>query len=276
MEIGQYNELEVKSKAMIGVYLTDGQDDVLLPKKYIDEMPEVGDHLRVFIYLDNDNRPIATTLTPNAVVGDFAFMLVKEVNEHGAFLDWGIAKDLFVPFAEQRMDMRVGGNYLVYVFIDDHSQRIAGTTKWHKHISKEHTLQEDDEVQLLIAEKTELGMRAIINNSNEGLIFANEIFGELKFGDKRRGYIKAIREDGKIDLRLQPKGYEQVEDSKFLILHYLKTNNGKISLGDKSPAEAIYSELKMSKKNFKKTIGGLYRDRLILLGDYEISLIESE
>lgn len=276
MEIGQYNELKVKSKAMIGVYLTDGAEDVLLPKKYIDEMPEEGDEMRVFVYLDNDNRPIATTLNPNAVVGDFTFLEVKEINHHGAFLDWGIAKDLFVPYAEQRVDLKIGKEYLFYVFIDDESNRIAATTKWNKYISKDHNLKEDDEVGLLIAERTDMGYRAIINNSAEGLIYKNEIFGDLKIGERRRGYIKTIREDGKIDLRLQPKGYEHVEDSKYVILNYLKNNDGRLELGDKSPAEEIYSLLKMSKKIFKKTIGGLYKDRLINIGDFEISTLTTD
>ncbi len=276
MEIGQYNELKVKSKAMIGVYLTDGAEDVLLPKKYIDEMPEEGDEMRVFVYLDNDNRPIATTLNPNAVVGDFTFLEVKEINHHGAFLDWGIAKDLFVPYAEQRVDLKIGKEYLFYVFIDDESNRIAATTKWNKYISKDHNLKEDDEVGLLIAERTDMGYRAIINNSAEGLIYKNEIFGDLKIGERRRGYIKTIREDGKIDLRLQPKGYEHVEDSKYVILNYLKNNDGRLELGHKSPAEEIYSLLKMSKKIFKKTIGGLYKDRLINIGDFEISTLTTD
>ena len=276
MEIGQYNELKVKSKAMIGVYLTDGAEDVLLPKKYIDEMPEEGDEMRVFVYLDNDNRPIATTLSPNAVVGDFTFLEVKDINHHGAFLDWGIAKDLFVPYAEQRADLKIGKEYLFYVFIDDESNRIAATTKWNKYISKDHNLKEDDEVGLLIAERTDMGYRAIINNSAEGLIYKNEIFGDLKIGERRRGYIKTIRDDGKIDLRLQPKGYEHVEDSKYVILNYLKNNEGKLELGDKSPAEKIYSLLKMSKKVFKKTIGGLYKDRLINIGDFEISTLTTD
>lgn len=276
MEIGQYNELKVKSKAMIGVYLTDGAEDVLLPKKYIDEMPEEGDEMRVFVYLDNDNRPIATTLNPNAVVGDFTFLEVKEINHHGAFLDWGIAKDLFVPYAEQRVDLKIGKEYLFYVFIDDESNRIAATTKWNKYISKDHNLKEDDEVGLLIAERTDMGYRAIINNSAEGLIYKNEIFGDLKIGERRRGYIKTIREDGKIDLRLQPKGYEHVEDSKYVILNYLKNNDGRLELGDKSPAEEIYALLKMSKKVFKKTIGGLYKDRLINIGDFEISTLTTD
>ena len=276
MEIGQYNELKVKSKAMIGVYLTDGAEDVLLPKKYIDEMPEEGDEMRVFVYLDNDNRPIATTLSPNAVVGDFTFLEVKDINHHGAFLDWGIAKDLFVPYAEQRNDLKIGKEYLFYVFIDDESNRIAATTKWNKYISKDHNLKEDDEVGLLIAERTDMGYRAIINNSAEGLIYKNEIFGDLKIGERRRGYIKIIRDDGKIDLRLQPKGYEHVEDSKYVILNYLKNNEGKLELGDKSPAEKIYSLLKMSKKVFKKTIGGLYKDRLINIGDFEISTLTTD
>lgn len=273
MEIGKYNLLRVKSQSMIGLYLTDGENDVLLPKKYVKGHPSVDDEIEVFVYLDNENRPIATTLQPFACVGDFVFMTVKDVNAHGAFLDWGIAKDIFVPYSEQREDLQNGKQYLVHIFIDDYSGRITATTKWGQYIEKDSDLEVDDEVQILIAEETDLGFKVIIENKFEGLIFKNEIFGEVKPGDIQRAYIKNIRFDKKIDVSLQPIGYHHVEDFKQIILHHLKMNNGILDLGDKSPAESIYSKLKMSKKNFKRTIGGLYKDRVITVGDLEIRLV---
>ena len=273
IQIGKYNELTVKAKATIGLYLTDGQEDVLLPKKYVPEGTETGDDLEVFVYLDTDNRPVATTLKPFACVEDFAFLTVKDVNEFGAFLDWGIAKDIFVSYAEQRGKMIVGEEYLVYLFIDNVSGRIAATTKWIKYIDDNTSdLQVGDEVELLIAEKTELGFKAIIDNQFEGLLYMGEVFGDMYVGDMRRGYIKLIRDDGKIDLRLQPDGYGHVEDTRHVILKELEFNKGVLPLGDKSQPEDIYKQLKISKKIFKKTIGGLFKERLITISDFEIKL----
>jgi len=216
IEIGKYNELRVKSKADIGLFLTDDIDDVLLPIKYVEEGTHIGDMLDVFVYLDNDNRPIATTLKPFACVGDFAFLTVKDVTAHGAFLDWGIAKDVFVSFSEQRDEMKPGEKHLVYLFIDDFSGRIAATAKWGGYVDHNTSeLQEGDEVQLLIADETELGFKAIINNQFEGLLFRNEVFDKIEPGDIRRGFIKSIREDGKIDLRLFREGYEHIQSMLF-------------------------------------------------------------
>ncbi len=274
LEIGQYNNLEVKTKATIGLYLTDGEDDVLLPVKYVPQGTEVGDTLDVFVYLDNENRPVATTLKPFATVGDFEFLTVKDVNDHGAFMDWGIAKDVFVSYAEQRGEMIVGKKYLVHLFVDDVSGRIAATTKWIKYLNDDISeLETGEEVELLIAEKTEMGYKAIINNRYEGLIYKNEVFEEINIGDKKRGYIKNKRDDGKIDLRLQPDGYGHIEDTKLIILKQLELNKGVLALGDKSSPEDIYRQLKISKKAFKKTIGGLFKERKITISDNEIKLI---
>ena len=274
LSIGQYNNLEVKTKATIGLYLTDGEDDVLLPVKYVPHGTEVGDTLDVFVYLDNENRPVATTLKPFATVGDFVFLTVKDVNDHGAFMDWGIAKDVFVSYAEQRGEMVAGSKYLVHLFIDDVSGRIAASTKWSKYLDDDTSeLEPGEEVELLIAEKTEMGYKAIINNRYEGLIYKNEVFEEMNIGDKKRGYVKNNRDDGKIDLRLQPEGYGHIEDSKLIILKKLELNNGVLSLGDKSSPDDIYHQLKISKKVFKKTIGGLFKERKITISDYEIKLI---
>jgi len=277
MEIGKYNRPEVKAKADIGLYLTDGREDVLLPKKYVPEGTKEGDVLDLFIYLDNENRPIATTLKPFACVDEFAYLTVKEVNEHGAFLDWGIAKDLFVSYAEQRMKMIVGEKYLVYLFVDDFSGRIAATTKWIKYIESDTSaLKASDEVELLIADKSDLGFKAIVNHRYEGLIYKNEIFGEINTGDIKRGYVKLIRDDGKIDLRLQPEGYSHIEESAHILLKQLESNNGVLPLGDKSQPEEIYSRLKISKKAFKKAVGGLFKERLITISDFEIKLVEKQ
>ncbi|MBP6649864.1 MAG: hypothetical protein KA281_09895 [Bacteroidia bacterium] len=275
IEIGKYNKLRVKSTSTIGMYLNDGETDILLPGKYVPEGTSTGDLLDVFVYLDNENRPIATTLKPFACVGDFAFLKVKDVNAHGAFLDWGIAKDVFVPYAEQRTGMVKGEKYLVYLLIDKVSERISGTSKWAKHIAKDPDYEEGDEVQLLIAEKTELGFKAIIDNRYEGLVFANEVFSPLEPGNSVRGFIKAVREDGKIDLRLQAKGYDAVQDAMNTIVESLKLNSGILSLGDKSTPEEIYKRLNMSKKIFKKAIGGLFKDQRINLSDFEIQLLEN-
>jgi len=275
IEIGKYNKLRVKSTSTIGMYLNDGETDILLPGKYVPEGTSTGDLLDVFVYLDNENRPIATTLKPFACVGDFAFLKVKDVNAHGAFLDWGIAKDVFVPYAEQRTGMVKGEKYLVYLLIDKVSERISATSKWAKHIAKDPNYEEGDEVQLLIAEKTELGFKAIIDNRYEGLVFANEVFSPLEPGNSVRGFIKAVREDGKIDLRLQAKGYDAVQDAMNTIVESLKLNSGILSLGDKSTPEEIYKRLNMSKKIFKKAIGGLFKDQRINLSDFEIQLLEN-
>ncbi|HNP99188.1 MAG TPA: S1-like domain-containing RNA-binding protein [Bacteroidia bacterium] len=274
LEIGKYNRLRVKSSATVGLYLTNGEEDVLLPTKYIPENTSVGDLLDVFVYLDNENRPVATTLKPYACVGDFAFLSVKQVNEHGAFLDWGIAKDVFVPYAEQRVEMETGERYLVYLLIDEFSGRIAATAKWSKYLHDASNLQEGQEVQLLIAEKTPLGFKAIINNECEGLLYENEIFTPIQSGDKIKGFVRLVREDGKVDLRLQQEGVEAMNDAKSQVLSYLRQNGGVLALGDKSSPEEIYRQLQMSKKNFKKAIGGLYKDQLISLSDHEIRLLE--
>ncbi len=274
LEIGNYNELIVKTKTTVGVYLTDEKEDVLLPSRYVPQGTEVGDRLEVFVYLDNENRPVATTLHPYATVNEFVFLKVKDVNPHGAFLDWGIAKDIFVSYSEQREIMKQGEEYLVFIFIDDVSGRIAATTKWMKYINRDVTgLKDGEEVDILIAEKTDLGYKAIIENQFEGLIYSNEVFEEIKLGDMKRAYIRQIREDGKIDLRLQPEGYGHIEDAKLIVMNALMESNGSLKLGDKSSPDDIYRQLRISKKAFKKAIGGLYKDRKIQISDFEVRIV---
>jgi predicted RNA-binding protein (virulence factor B family) len=277
IDIGKYNDLIVKSKAAIGLYLHDGDESVLLPARYVPAGADTGDVLNVFVYLDNENRPVATTLKPHAVLGEFAFLTVKDITAHGAFLDWGIAKDLFVAYQEQRTEMQIGRKYLVHIFMDDFSGRIAASAKWGKYIDKDtDDLAEGDEVQLLVAEETDAGFKAIFDNRYEGLIYRNEIFQPLKEGDVKKGFIKFIRDDGKIDLTLQKQGFKNVLDTKDMILETLKAHQGILELGDKSSPEEISRTLHISKKVFKKTIGNLFKDRLIIVRDYEIRLVDQE
>jgi predicted RNA-binding protein (virulence factor B family) len=270
---GQYNELQIISKNASGLILGDGKEEVLLPQKLAPAPIAIGDMLEVFVFIDNEGKLCATTDTPYACVGDFACMTVIEVNEYGAFLDWGISKDIFVSFREQRVPMKQGYEYIVYIYLDPETQRIAASSKWSKFLSPEINVKVEDEVSLLIAEQTDLGFKAIINNKMLGLLYKNEIFEPLQTGDRKKGYIKQIREDDKIDLSLQVKGYEHIEDSKYKILHLLENNKGILELGDKSSPEEIYQKLKLSKKAFKKTIGGLYKDQLITIEEYKIVLL---
>lgn len=277
IETGKYNELEVLKDSAIGFFLGEEGEEILLPRRYVPAGVKVGDALSVFVYLDNENRPVATTSKPYATVGQFGFLKAKEVNTHGAFLDWGIDKDIFVPYSEQRVEMEAGKQYLVFLYIDVRSGRIAASSKWKQFIDNDLSeLENGDEVELIIAEKSDLGYKAVVNHKYEGLLYHNEIFDSIHTGDVRRGYIKLLREDGKIDLSLQQQGYEHITDSKVLILHYLKENNGLLPLGDKSTPEEIYSRLKISKKAFKKTIGGLYKERLITISDHEVALIAAD
>ncbi|MEP7169142.1 MAG: S1-like domain-containing RNA-binding protein, partial [Bacteroidota bacterium] len=215
MEIGKYNELIVLTDSPIGLYLGDGIEEILLPKRYVPGKIEIGDKLNVFVYLDNGNRPVATTLKPFAIVDEFAFMTVKEINEHGAFFDWGIDKDLFAPYSEQTEELQSGNEYIVYIYTDERSGRIAASLKWNQFVDDNTVgVTSGAEVRLLIAQKTELGFKAIIDNQYEGLLYANEIFEPLQVGDVKQGFIKQIREDGKIDLSLQQQGYGHIEDLK--------------------------------------------------------------
>ena len=273
-KIGAYNTLKIVKEVDFGLYLTDGHEEILLPRRYEPKGVMVEDSIEVFVYTDSEDRPIATTEKPFAVAGEFAFLKVKDVISIGAFLDWGIAKDLLVPLSEQSLAMREGERYVVYVYLDDKTNRVVASSKWSKFLKKETPeFKEGDQVDLLIAERTDLGFNAIINRSYQGLVYKSEIFGPLTIGDEVKGFIKKMREDGKIDLILQPGGYGHVEDAKELIHQYLKLNKGYLSIGDKSSPEQIYDTLKISKKAFKKAIGGLYKDRLIDISDHAIVLL---
>ena len=274
LKIGQYNELKVSHKVDFGVYLQSDRAEILLPKKYVPEGTEPGQVLNVFVYTDSEDRLIATTLKPYATVGEFAYLKAKAVNNVGAFLDWGLEKDLFVPFKEQEKKMEEGRSYVVFIYLDLNSDRIAASAKLNKFIEKEDIdLVEGDVCELLIANQTDLGYNAIINNRYMGVIYKNEIFQPINTGDRLRGYVKRVREDKKIDLSLQKTGGEGADDARTKVLKVLKENNGFLPLTDNSSPEEITRALAMSKKAFKKAIGGLYRERLIDLAEDGIKLV---
>lgn len=270
IELGKMNHLRVVKHVDFGVYLDGGEEagEILLPSRYVPENCQPDDELDVFLYLDQEERLIATTLTPKAQVGDFAYLKVAWVNQFGAFLDWGLMKDLFVPFREQKMRMQQDKSYIVYVHIDEDSYRIVASAKIDRYLQTPapDTYQNNDEVDLLIVQKTDLGFKAIVDNQYMGLIYDSEVFRPLHTGDKVKGYIKQVREDGKIDLVLQTgKSAEQVADFSEQLLNYLKENNGHSDLNDKSDAQLIYQTFGVSKKIFKKGVGDLYKRHLITL-----------
>jgi len=275
--IGQYAELKVAKLVDFGVFL-EGEDEalILLPNQYVPAKTQIDDTIKVFIYRDSEDRIIATTLTPKAIAGEFAVMKVKSVTNVGAFLDWGLAKDLLVPFSEQRDKLQEGLSYLVFVYIDESTGRIVATAKIEKILKDvELSYNEGDEVDILVGKKGDLGFQVLINDDALGIIYKNEIFGHLKTGDKRKAYIKKLRPDGKIDISLQQQGYQnEVPKSGQQILDMLKDEKGFLPLNDKSSPDDIYYTLKMSKKNFKKAIGLLYKQKLITIEDAGIYLVQ--
>jgi uncharacterized protein len=267
IKLGKFNVLEIVKTVDFGVYL-DGEEEgeILLPTRYVPEEYNIGDFLNVFLYLDNEERLIATTLTPLVQVGEFACLEVSWVNEFGAFLNWGLMKDLFVPFREQKMTMMVGKKYVVHAHIDEESYRIVASAKVERYLSKEFPAYEpNEEVSILIWQKTDLGFKAIVENQFSGLLYEGEIFQRLQTGMTLKAFVKQVREDGKIDLMLQKPGFEKIDDFADTLLSYIKEHGGSIELTDKSPAEDIYDTFEVSKKTFKKGVGDLYRKRLIVL-----------
>lgn len=275
IKLGEYNHLTVTKQVDFGMYLDGGDEgEILLPSRYVPEGCKPGDELEVFIYLDSEERPVATTLTPKAKVGDFAFLEVAWVNQYGAFLDWGLMKDLFCPFREQKMKMEKGKGYIVHVHTDDESYRIMASAKVEHYL--DNTMPEykrGEEVDLLVWQKTDLGFKVIINNRHGGLVYRDRVFRDIHTGDRLKGYIDNVRKDGKIDVTLQPTGKRQTAEFGETLLQYLKDNGGACDLGDKSAAEDIYSRFGVSKKVFKKAVGDLYKKRLITIGDNGIKLV---
>lgn len=274
IKLGDYNHLTIVKEVDFGLYLDGGDEgEILLPARYVPKGCRPGDELDVFIYLDQDERPVATTERPLAKEGDFACLRVAWVNEYGAFLDWGLIKDLFCPFREQKRRMMKGLRYVVYVTIDEESYRMMATAKVERYFSTEPPqYRHGDEVDLLVWQKTELGFKVIIDNKYPGLVYENQVFRHITTGDRLKGYIDMVRPDGKIDVMLQPTGRRMTEEFSETPLNYLHENNGRCTLGDKSPAELIADTFKVSKKTFKKAIGDLYKRRLITISDDGIRL----
>lgn len=274
IKLGKINHLTVVKTVDFGLYLDGGNaGEILLPSRYVPEGCRVGDELDVFLYLDSEERLIATTRKPLAQVGDFAYLQVAWVNNYGAFLDWGLMKDLFVPFREQKMKMQRDRSYIVHLHIDEESYRIVASAKVERYLSDAMPpYRAGDEVQMLVWQKTDLGFKVIVDNRFAGLVFENEVFRPLHTGDRLTGYVKQVRPDGKIDIALQKQGQEAVTDFSEVLLEYLQ-RQGVTPLGDKSPAEDIYAEFGVSKKVFKRAVGDLYKRRLIELTEKGIRLL---
>lgn len=268
LKIGKTLTLSILRDSEFGLYLVDDDfNEVLLPNAYVTDEMEIGDEIDVFIYLDSEERQVATTLKPLIELGEFAYLKVKQTTNIGAFIDWGLPKDLLVPFAEQRVDLEEGRSYLFYLLKDEVSDRLIASTKERKFLETENIqLKDGDEVNILCYHFTELGMNAIINNKYKGLIFVSDIHKKIRPGDRTKAYIKKIREDGKIDLVLEPLGFKMnIDKNEKFILNLLKEKDGFLDLNDKSSPEEINNKLGLSKKAFKKTIGGLYRQKLITI-----------
>lgn len=265
--LGTYSTLTAKRQLLQGIYLEDAEgDEVLLPNKYIPNGMKLEDEISVFVYTDSEDRIVATTIKPKIELHQFACLVANQVNNIGAFLDWGLEKDLFVPFKEQKLKMKEGHSYIVYMYNDEESDRLVASAKIFKYLSNEElTVKEGEEVNLLIAEPTDLGVNVIINNRHRGLIYRNEIFQNLELGDQMKGFIKKVREDNRLDVSLQAQGLPNIEPSAAKVLGYLKMNQGFMTLTDKSRPEEIMAKMQMSKKSFKKALGSLYRQKLVRL-----------
>lgn len=276
MKLGEYNTLTILRDTSSGLFLGDEEgNEILLPGKFIPKEFEIGEKLKVFVYLDNEERPIATTQTPDLTLNTFGYLKCSDVTEHGAFMEWGIDKELFVPFNEQARKMQVGNWYIIYLYLDEVTDRLVGSSKTNKFLSNENlTVELHDEVSVLITHITPLGVQAIINGVHSGLFYMDTVFEELRTGDRLNAFISNIRPDKKIDLVLQRPGYKSIEPNAEYIYNELKASGGFIGLHDKSTPKEIQDGLGLSKRSFKKAIGALYKDRKIKLLDNGIELIE--
>lgn len=277
--VGEMNLLRAARRMPQGIYLVDDRDgeEVLLPNNYIPEDLELEDEIDVFVHHDTDNRLVATTLTPKFVLDGFAFLRAKHITDLGVFMDCGLAKDILVPPPLMARPMQEGREYLVYTFKDKKSGRLVGTTKVNQYFKRNYiTVAVGDEVDLMVYDTTDLGFKVVVNGIHEGLVYRNEVFKPLRVGDTLKGYIKKIREEGKIDVSLQRFGYRKVEPNAQKILDKLKEGRGVLRLNDNSDPADITAELQMSKKLFKKAIGNLYKQKLITIENDGIHLVKKE
>jgi predicted RNA-binding protein (virulence factor B family) len=275
IRIGDYNTLEIIREAEQGIYLSDAEDnEVLLPNRYVPETFKIWEKIEVFVYLDNEERLVAVTDEPYVLRNDFALLRCNQVTDHGAFLDWGMVKELFCPFREQAFPMKAGGWYLIYCYLDEVTNRLVASSKTNSFLdNKQLTVQQFDEVDLIVSHPSDLGMNVIVNNEHLGLIFTEDIFKDISVGDRLKGFVKKVREDNKLDIVLGKIGYRKIEPNADLVMECLgDTSNGFLALNDKSNPEDIKNVLQMSKKTFKKAIGTLYKQKLITIKDDGIYL----
>ena len=266
IQIGDYNKLTILRDTEPGLFLGDNDDQVvLLPNRYVPDTFEIDDQIEVFVYLDNEERLVAVTDHPYIIKGEFALLRCNSVSEIGAFLDWGLVKELFCPFREQAFPMKAGGWYLVYCYLDENSERLVASSKTNQFLdNKELSVEAFDEVDLIVSHPSDLGMNVIVNKIHLGLIFNQDLFKDISVGDKLKGIIKKIRPGNKLDITLEKIGYRNIEPNSQLILEFLENNEkGFMKLTDKSSPEAIKSLVQMSKKSFKKAVGTLYKQRRI-------------
>ncbi len=273
--IGRFNNLEVTKQVKFGVYL-DAEElgDILLPQRYVPENTQPGDRLDVFIYRDSDDLLIATTETPKAQIGEFACLRVVDLNRTGAFFDWGLPKDLLVPFSEQKKTVEKGQEQIVYLYLDQETDRIAGSTKLNKFLDNyPHRYEKGQQVDLIIEEHTHIGYKAIINGQHWGVIYDDDLFKPVRYGQRMKGFIKLVRPDGKINLSLQQLGYGKTDDLGKRILHLLEDHDGFIAANDKTSPEEIKRLFSCSKKAFKLSIGRLYKERKLAIEENGIRLL---
>ena len=275
INIGEYNTLTILREKEPGLFLSDEEgDEVLLPNRYVPKEFKIWDKLEVFVYLDNDERLVAVTDRPYITKGDFALLRCNDVTSHGAFLDWGMVKELFCPFKEQAFKMKKGGWYLVHCYLDEETNRLVASSKTNHFLdNKELTVSQFEEVDLIVSHPSEIGMNVIVNKKHLGLIFNDDIFKDLSVGDRLKGIVKKIRPDNKLDIALGQIGYRNIEPNAEAILNELEDNSGFLNLTDKSSPEDIKETLQMSKKSFKKAVGTLYKQRLITIEDDGIRLV---
>ncbi|MBU2901587.1 CvfB family protein [Maribacter dokdonensis] len=274
IELGRINNLEILRDTSVGLFLGDEDgNDVLLPNKYVPTGYEIGQKIKVFCYLDYDERPVATTLEPDIMLGEFRLLQVAEVNEFGAFMEWGLEKHLLVPFREQRVKMKEGQWYVVHCYLDERSGRLVASNKLDKFLSNDTVdLKEWEQVDLVVTRQTDLGWEVIVNERHKGLVYFNEVFKPINIGDVIPGCVKTIRKDNKLDISLQPLGAKVLEPAAKKIYEVLVENGGFLGLHDKSAPEEIRDVFQMSKKTFKKGLGTLYKDRKIKIESDGITL----
>ena len=276
IEIGKYNTLTIDSDTQVGLFLTDEKEDVLLRNKYVPKVFEIGEEIEVFVYLDHEERPVATTLRPYIQLNEFALLRVNYTNRIGAFMDWGLEKDILVPFKEQARPMEKGKRYLVFLYMDEKTNRLVASSKTNQFLNNEElTVEVGEEVDLIVSHITDLGINVIINEQHKGLIYKDEVYDDrIRTGDRLRGYIKTIRPGNKIDVALQKQGFDAVEPNAEKIMDELRASRGFLRLNDNSHPEDIKTVLKMSKKTFKKAIGVLYKQKLIEIKEDGIYLVK--